>query len=454
MVGGANSYPEGSPQRVAVPARRVLPRAAHFQRKPEIKPAEESSQLFCKILRNFFCNKSCNPTVKIPYTYVYCTGGFRRPHISGPGVPCGSGSRLVDRRKEEARNKIPIEKIGAEFKRREGSCPEIKRRRALEEDVNRPSKERDLKLFQCAANYSEGRRLDVVERIAAAALGASGATLIDAGADPDHNRCVLTTLGGEEGIEQAAVAMAREAVRRIDLATHVGAHPRTGAVDVIPIVPLQDAAREDAVELARRIGRRLADEAGLPVVFYEWASPGKVRTLPEIRRSLGAPNTAQSAGAPFQPDLGPSTIDPSAGVAIVGARGPLVAYNVELATANIDTALRIAARIRSARRTEPQLTGVRALGIYLASRGRAQVSMNLTRPDMSPLPFVFDFVRSAAIEERTEAIESEIIGAIPLAALAGASPESILWLRCRREQILETWTEARAPAAREPEESA
>jgi glutamate formiminotransferase len=295
-------------------------------------------------------------------------------------------------------------------------------------------------LFQCAPNFSEGRCEEIVEEIAEAARGAAGARLIDVNADPDHNRCVLTVLGGEEAVEESAVAMARAALRRIDLRTHSGAHPRTGAVDVLPVVPLRGASRERAVAVARRIGRRLALDLDLPVIFYEWASPGEPRALPEIRRALGAAGLPRSEDRSIRPDLGPEVIGPSAGVAIVGARGPLVAYNVNLATASVEIACRIAARIRAARRTDPQLSGVRALGIYLVGRARAQVSMNLTEPERTPLPYVFDYVRSAAREEGSEAAESEIIGAIPLASLAGASPASILWSRYRPEQILETWT--------------
>lgn len=306
-----------------------------------------------------------------------------------------------------------------------------------------------MTLYQCVPNFSEGRRLDVVEEIADAIRAVPEARLIDYSADPDHNRCVMTLLGPGDSVVAALLAAARVAVARIDLRTHTGVHPRAGALDVAPLVPLKrvrnhlvvaEESKEEAIALSERAGRRLAEELSLPVYLYEWsAQAGRTSALPELRRGgfeglLGKTLTGERA-----PDFGPTVAHPSAGIAVVGARGPLVAYNIDLDTEDVTVACRIARRIREERDRLPQLTGVRALGLSLASRRVAQVSMNLTAPHKTPLPAVFDFVL-AEVHRLGEGLRnSEIIGAIPVASLGRMPPEAISWHDYKPTQILENW---------------
>lgn len=309
-------------------------------------------------------------------------------------------------------------------------------------------------LYQCAPNFSEGRRWEVVEEIASAVRATPDVRLLDMSADADHNRCVLTLLGEADGIRAAALAAARVAVARIDLRAHTGVHPRTGAIDVLPVVPLlrpenalngfflppapHSDAWNEAVALARSLGASLAEELNLPVYFYEWAAgPERRASLPDLRRGGFEAFASGPLLGERAPDLGPSTVHPTAGVVIVGARAPLVAYNINLDSPDIEVARAIARRIRAERLTRPELEGVRALGLHLASRNRAQVSLNLTRPERSPLPAVFAYTQNTAAQFGASAVESEIIGVIPQASLDGQPPEAILWHTYRPAQILD-----------------
>ena len=301
-------------------------------------------------------------------------------------------------------------------------------------------------IFQCIPNFSEGRDPAVIEAIADAVRGVRGALLIDYSADVDHNRCVLTILGSGAATHRAALAAARIAVGAIDLRAHSGVHPRIGALDVLPVVPLRGTPLPDAIDVAEEIGLALSSELDLPVYFYEGnARPWRAGTLPDLRKGgFEAIRDAELTGD-RAPDLGPNRAHPTAGVTVVGARGPLVAYNVNLGTADVEIARTIARRIRAERNRLPELTGVRALGLFLASRGRAQVSLNLTRPDQSPLPAVFAFIAHEAARMGVDDLESEIIGALSAGFLAGATPESIRWHAYNPNQILETWLGTLSP---------
>ena len=297
-----------------------------------------------------------------------------------------------------------------------------------------------MPLFQCVPNFSEGRRPEVVAAIADAIRSIPDARLIDHSADCDHNRCVMTILGGSAAIREAVLAAAQIAVEHIDLRTHSGVHPRIGAIDVVPVVPLREATREQAVDCSREIGAALAETFDLPVYFYEWtARKSQPDALPALRAGGYEAFAGRALTSEFAPDVGPNAVHPSAGVAIIGARSPLVAYNINLGTSRLDIAKHIARMVREQRNTLPQLTGVRALGLPLATQNKVQVSMNLTRPELSPLPAVFAFVREAAQEFGITELESEIIGAIPQPSLGGESPEAIRWHTYQPAQILETW---------------
>ena len=294
-------------------------------------------------------------------------------------------------------------------------------------------------LIQSAINVSEGRRPAVIEAVADAVRSTPGATLADYSADPDHNRMVVTVLGGPIAVAEAVLAVARVAVREIDLRSHTGVHPRLGAVDVVPLTPLRDISLEECVSASREIGARIAEHLRLPVYYYEAsAEPSRPSQLPDIRSGgFEGLFTAPLDGA-RRPDAGPETPHPTAGAVIVGARGSLVAYNVNLFKGDVHLARRIARSIRDARAERPELTGVRALGLYLPSAGVAQVSMNVTWPDVSPLPPIFDFVSGLARNTGVAECESEIIGFVTRRCL-GEDHERIRWKKYRETQIVDYW---------------
>ena len=229
--------------------------------------------------------------------------------------------------------------------------------------------------LECVPNVSEGRDGGVLRRLADA-VDHAGARLVDVHSDVDHHRSVFTFLGAPGAVERAALALGRLAVELIDLRRHAGVHPRIGAVDVMPFVPLDGLTMAEAVTIAHRAGRAFASETGVPVFFYEEAAllPGR-RDLPELRAG-GFERLAERLASPLgRPDAGPAVPHPSAGATVVGARRPLIALNAMLDTDDLAGARAIAAAIRE--RSAGGLPSVRALGVMLPSRGVAQVSMNL-----------------------------------------------------------------------------
>lgn len=281
-------------------------------------------------------------------------------------------------------------------------------------------------LVQCVPNFSEGRDPAVIEAVVDAVRQTPGVRLADWSADPDHNRLVVTFVGPPDAVQAAALAAAAVAVERIDLRKHLGVHPRLGAIDVLPFVPLQGMTLAQCATLAQTAGGALAGRFALPVFFYEAASPD-ARSLPEIRKS---------AFAALTPDCGPAIPHPTAGAVVVGARGPLIAFNVNLATADLSAARTLARELRGL----PSLPGIRALGLRLPSRGITQVSMNLTRPAETPLLAVFGYIERRAQELGTSVTESEVIGALPGLSAFGALADA---LRCPALQpgqvLLENW---------------
>ena len=295
-------------------------------------------------------------------------------------------------------------------------------------------------LIWSAVNFSEGRREDVIGAILKAISSVRGAALADWSADFDHNRMVATVLGQPGAVIDAAAAAFEQAVGLIDLREHTGVHPRAGAVDVIPLVPVRNVTLDECVEVSLRLGEALARRHDIPVYLYERsARPGGRVSLPEIRRGgfeglFREPLTGDRA-----PDFGPPTPHPTAGITILGARTPLVAYNVNLASGDVAAARDISAEIRRQRESNPVLAGVRALGLDLPRGGIVQVSMNLTLPALTPIPAVFEFVRQRAEERGLHVQESEIIGLVPREALGGAAADDILWRGFHERQILENW---------------
>ncbi len=273
------------------------------------------------------------------------------------------------------------------------------------------------KLFECALNLSEGRRLGVIEEIAAAAGRASPrGRVLDVASNADHNRTVLTFVGPADAVEQAAVAVTALALARINMNEHHGAHPRMGAVDVIPLVPLMDATMDEAVALARRIGARLGQELGLPVFLYEEAATRpERRNLADVRQGEYEGLRERLQSPLWQPDFGPPQPHPTGGAVAVGARRFLVAYNVNLGTGDVRIAKAIA---RAVRAKDGGLSGVKAIGLALSEPGRTQVSMNVVDPFNTPLYRVFELVRLEAQRYGVPVVGSEIVGLAPLAVLA------------------------------------
>jgi glutamate formiminotransferase len=272
-----------------------------------------------------------------------------------------------------------------------------------------------VKIIECVPNFSEGRDLEKVKAIAAAVSAVSGVSLLDYSWDRDHNRSVLTFLGAAEYVYEAALAAGSKALELIDLKCHEGVHPRVGAIDVVPFIPLEGARMSDAVTCAHRFGRTFAADHGVPVFFYGEAAKNEAnRELPNIRRG-GLPGLIKRlrAGA-CHPDEGPNVCPDRSGAVAVGARMPLIAYNINLESSDVGLAKRIAGMIRA---SNGGLPCVRALGLLLKSRNLAQVSMNLTNFQVTSLRKVFERVKKEADLAGVDILESELIGLAPRAAL-------------------------------------
>lgn len=290
------------------------------------------------------------------------------------------------------------------------------------------------RVIECVPNISEGRDRNAVDAIAAAAVG-PGCRLIDVSSDPDHNRTVITLVGDEPGLEQGVLRLVEAAVARIDLTKHQGAHPRMGAVDVIPFIPVSGATMEDCVALSRRVGEAISRQFAIPVFLYEEsARTAERRNLAGIRKGEFEGLAAKLAEVAWAPDFGPASPHPSAGAVAVGAREFLIAFNVNLATDDLSVAKKIAAAVRH---SSGGLRYVKALGLSLDERGIVQVSMNLTNFRKTPVLRVFDMVRREAERMGVLVLESEIIGKIPRQALVDAAISSLQVRSFESSMILE-----------------
>ncbi len=270
-----------------------------------------------------------------------------------------------------------------------------------------------MRLIECVPNVSEGRDQAIMERVAGTVRSAPGVTLLDLKSDPDHNRSVITYLGEPEAVLAATQALCREAFAAIDMRAHRGAHPRMGAVDVIPFVPLRGVTTEDAVAIARRLGEWLG-ALGVPVYYYEdAATTPERRDLADVRRGEYEGLADRFADPRWAPDAGPAEFNPRAGAVAVGARFPLVAFNVNLATDDLGIADRIAHAVRQ---RDGGYAYVKAMGVALEDRGQVQVSMNLTDYSRTPIHRVVETVRSEAARHGVSVAGCELIGLAPLAA--------------------------------------
>ncbi len=287
-------------------------------------------------------------------------------------------------------------------------------------------------LFEAVPNFSEGRDAEKIERIADTVRALPAVRVLGLHSDPDHNRSVLTFAGEEDAILEAAVALARACTAEIDLSSQTGVHPRLGSLDVLPFVPLGGATLEDAVRLARRAGERLGD-LGLPVYLYEAAATAPHRrNLADIRRG-GYEGLAARMGDPlWQPDFGPPELDPRIGAVAVGARPFLVAFNAYLDTGDVNVAKAVAEKVRE---RDGGLPGVRALGLEVGRR--AQVSMNLTDLETTPIPTALEAVRSAAAEHGASVESTELVGLAPLEAILQVARHYLKLRELEKRQILE-----------------
>lgn len=292
-----------------------------------------------------------------------------------------------------------------------------------------------MALIESVPNVSEGRRPEVVDTCANAVRAVGGVHLLDYSADRSHNRSVFTFAGDGRSVQSAVLALVDRAIAAIDLRQHHGQHPRIGAVDVIPFIPIEGVTMRECVSLATDTAAIIADRFHLPVYLYEEAARTPARTrLEDIRRG-GFEGLAERMRRPdWAPDFGPSTPHPTAGATAIGARMPLVAYNVNLATDRVDVARRIAAGIRE---RGGGLPCVKALGLALPERGLVQVSMNLTDYTKTSMPQAFDAVASAASGYGVTVLESEIIGLVPRGAFAGRPPDSLKLGGFSEDRILE-----------------
>ena len=303
-------------------------------------------------------------------------------------------------------------------------------------------------IVECVPNFSEGRERRTVDEIAAAIESVPGVFVLDLHMDPDHHRSVVTFAGSKESVGEAAVRAAGKAAERIDMTRHSGEHPRVGATDVVPFVPVRGVALKDCAEIAHEAGREIARRFEIPVYFYGAAAlrPERAR-LEDVRRGgyerlreLGLGDPFWTPDAAWRPDAGPARLHPTAGATIVGARPYLVAFNVNLASADRAAANAIA---RSVRASGGGLPEVKAMGVLLRSRsvngqtGQAQVSMNLTDLDQTSLGEAYRAVEREAAQLGVSIHSSEIVGLVPQGALAGIGAEEMKLADFSPEKILE-----------------
>jgi len=289
-------------------------------------------------------------------------------------------------------------------------------------------------LIECVPNVSEGRRLDVIARMAEVIRSTAGVRLLNHSSDAAHNRSVFTLVGAAGAVQQAVFALFERAIADIDLRAHQGVHPRLGAVDVVPFVPLKGATMADAVAAAKSAGAIIADRFGVPVFLYEEASSNPARKrLEDIRRGAFEGLKDKMSRPEWAPDFGPAHPHPAVGATVVGARQVLIAYNVNLASDRLDVAQAIA---RAVRHSSGGLPFVKAMGVRL-SADVVQVSMNLTNYEQTPMHAAFDAVAREAARHSVTVRGSEVIGLVPQAALRNGDESYLKLEGFTSSQILE-----------------
>ena len=313
------------------------------------------------------------------------------------------------------------------------------------------------RIVECVPNFSEGRSRTTVRALVDAVESVPGVWLLDQTMDRDHHRSVLSFAGEPDAVAEAAFRAIRVATDLIDLRKHEGVHPRVGATDVVPFVPVRGATMQDCIRLAKRLGKRVGTELEIPVFLYEQAATHRDHAPLESVRRGGLQGLAfrMASDPDWTPDFGPSQLHKTAGAMVIGARPPLIAFNVNLRSTDLVLARAIAKDIRQSNGGLPHL---KAIGVELASRRLVQVAMNLTDYVITPIYVAFEAVRSRAAEQGVEVAGSEVIGLVPQAALVQVAVQSVSLERFDATQVLETRVEARlsgkpakqAPLRKEP----
>ncbi len=291
------------------------------------------------------------------------------------------------------------------------------------------------RLVECVPNVSEGRRRDVIDRLAKAIRGVPGVRLLDQTSDVDHNRSVFTFAGDADAVTAAAHALITSAFGEIDMRTHKGEHPRLGAVDVVPFVPLAGVTMEECVAIAHAFGHEVAARHQIPVYFYARAAmrPERIR-LPDIRKPQYE-GLAELLATTHVPDAGPAVLHAKAGAIVIGARPPLIAFNIELDTPDVKIAKRIAKEIRE---SSGGLPSVQALGFELTDPPRAQVSMNLLDTTVTSLATVWREVERRANDAGVSVLRGELIGLLPLDAALQVTADALKLDGFERSRVIES----------------
>ena len=293
------------------------------------------------------------------------------------------------------------------------------------------------KLVECVPNFSEGRRPEVIEAIAEEVRQVANVKLLDVKADPSHNRVVVTFVGEPQAVKQAAFNCCKKAAELIDMEKHHGEHPRIGATDVIPFIPVKNVSMEECAQLADELAQEIAAKLNIPVYLYEEAAkiPGR-KALPDIRKGQYEGLKTEISKPERRPDYGPAQLHPTAGATVVGARQFLIAYNINLDTSDVNIAKKIANSIREAKGGYKY---VRAMGVtvQIGDRDIAQVTINMVNYQGTPLFRVFETVKNEAARYGVNVIGSEIIGMTPMQALLDVAEYYLRLDGFERKQVLE-----------------
>lgn len=270
-------------------------------------------------------------------------------------------------------------------------------------------------IIECVPNFSEGRDLDKIEKIVDSFRGKKGVKLLDYSNDEDHNRCVVTVVGEPQAVKEAVVEAIGTATKLIDMNTHQGQHPRMGATDVVPFIPIRNVSMDEAIALSKEVAKEVSEKYGVPIFLYEKSASTKEReNLSKVRKGQFEGMKEKLKLPEWKPDFGPETIHPTAGITAIGARMPLIAYNVNLNTPDLEIATKIAKKVRH---IGGGLRFCKAMGVELKERGITQVSMNLTDYTRTTIYSAIELIKIEAKRYGVSVVGSEVIGLVPMAAL-------------------------------------